>query len=68
MHCLPATLWQQWFERQSLFRPQPVQPVGMPLMAIAAVGAAMLVIRGTAATAAPVIADLRNISRRERPS
>src|SRR5690349_9358830 len=55
LHCLPALLWQQWFETQSEFFPHPAQPVAMLDAAIAAVGAAMLVISGAAAaTAAPV--------------
>ena len=54
LHCFPALLWQQWFEVQSLFCPQPAQPVAMLDAAIAAVGAARLVMSGAAATAAPV--------------
>jgi hypothetical protein len=67
LQSLPALLWQQWLEVQSEFLPQPLQPLGIWDAAMAAVGAATLVMSGAANAAAPTMADFFISSRRETP-
>ena len=65
LHDLPGLLWQQWFEAQSAFTPQPVQPDGIPEAASAADGTMLVTSDVAVAATAPANPTRRIISRRE---